>query len=59
MVDWTIRAFEKKGVEGLKTYLMYMPERLLKQTLCAMLKMDFMPKDLMDMADCDFYIINS
>ena len=56
--EWTIRAFEPRGMEELKTYLMNMPDRSQKQTLCVMPKLDFKPKDLNDMADCDFHIIN-
>lgn len=56
--EWTIRAFEQRGMEDLKTYLMNMPDRSQKQTLCVMPKLDFKPKDLDEMADCDFYIIN-
>jgi hypothetical protein len=57
--DWTIRAFEPRGMEDLKKYLMNMPDRMQKQTLCVMPKMDFKPKDLSEMTDCDFHIINA
>jgi hypothetical protein len=56
--DWTIRAFEQRGMEELKTFLMNMPDRTQKQTLCVMPKLDFKPKDLSEMTECDFYIIN-
>ena len=56
--SWTIRAFEERGMEDLKTYLMNMPDRMQKQTLCVMPKLDYKPKDLEEMADCEFYIIN-
>ena len=55
---WTIRAFEERGMEDLKTYLMNMPDRTQKHTLCVMPKLDYKPKDLEEMADCEFYIIN-
>ena len=55
---WTIRAFEERGMEDLKTYLMNMPNKTQKQTLCVMPKLDYKPKDLEEMADCEFYIIN-
>ena len=55
---WTIRAFEERGMEDLKTYLMNMPDKTQKQTLCVMPKLDYKPKDLEEMADCEFYIIN-
>ena len=45
-------------MEDLKTYLMNMPDRTQKQTLCVMPKLDYKPKDLEEMADCEFYIIN-
>ena len=44
---WTIRAFEERGMEDLKTYLMNMPDRTQKQTLCVMPKLDYKPKDLL------------
>ena len=34
--DWTIRAFEQKGVEHMKNYLINMPDKTNKQTLCVM-----------------------
>ena len=55
---WTIRAFEERGMEDLKTYLMNMPDRMQKQTLRVLPKLDYKPKDLEEMADCEFYIIN-
>ena len=55
---WTIRAFKERGMENLKTYLMNMPDRTQKQTLCVMPKVDYKLKDLEEMADCEFYIIN-
>ena len=56
---WTIRAFEERGMEDLKTYLMNMPDMTQKQTLCVMPKLDYKLKDLEEMADYEFYIINS
>ena len=55
---WTIRVVEERGMEDLKTYLMNMLDRTQKQTLCIMPKLDYKPKDLAEMADCEFYIIN-
>ena len=55
---WTIRAFEERGMEDLKTYLMNMPDRTQKQMLCIMPKLDYKPKDLEEMAVCEFYTIN-
>ena len=55
---WTIQAFEERGMEDLKTCLMNMPDRTRKQTLCIMPKLDYEPKDLEEMAECEFYIIN-
>ena len=55
---WTIRAFEERGMEDLKTYLINMLDRTQKQTLCIMPKLDYKPKDLEEMADYEFYIIN-
>ena len=45
-------------MEDLKTYLMNLLDRTQKQTLCVMPKLDYKPKDLEEMADCEFYIIN-
>ena len=45
-------------MEDLKTYLINMPDRTQKQTLCVMPKLDYKPKDLEKMADYEFYIIN-
>ena len=55
---WTIQAFEERSMEDLKTYLMNMPDRTQKKTLCVMPKLEYKPKDLEEMADCEFYIIN-
>ena len=55
---WTILAFEKRGMEDLKMYYMNMPDKMQKPMLYFMLKLDYKPKDLEEMAECDFYIIN-
>ena len=34
--DWTIRAFEQKGMEVVRDYLLEMPDKTDKQTLCVM-----------------------
>ncbi len=34
--DWTIRAFEQRGMEVIKKYLLEMPDKTDKQTLCVM-----------------------
>ena len=47
---WTIQAFEKRGMEDLKTYLINMPNKTQKQTLYAMPKLDYKSKDLEEMA---------
>ena len=39
-------------------YLMNMPDKTQKQTLCVMPKLDYKSKDLEDMEECKFYIIN-
>ena len=49
---------QSERLEDLKTYLMNMPDRTKKQTLYIMPKLDYKPKDLEEMADCEFYIIN-
>ena len=45
-------------MEDFKKYLMNMTDRTQKQTLCIMPKLDYKPKDLEEMADYEFYIIN-
>ena len=55
---WTIRAFEERSLEDLKTYLMNMLDRMQGQMLCVMLKLGYKLKDLEEMAECDFYIIS-
>ena len=55
---WTIRVFEERGMEDQKTYLIKMPDRMQKQTLCIMPKLGYKPKDFEEMVECDFYIIN-
>ena len=45
-------------MEDLKTYLMNMLDRTQKQTLYIMPKLDYKLKDLEEMAECEFYIIN-
>ena len=55
---WRIQAFKEKSMEDLKMYLMNMPNRTQKQTLYIMPKLEYKPKDLEEMAECDFYIIN-
>ena len=45
-------------MEDLKTNLMNMPDRTQKQTLYVRPKLDYKPKDLEEMAECNFYIIN-
>lgn len=54
----TIRAFEERGMEHLKTYIMNMPDMTQKQTLCVMPKLNYKPKYLEEMTDCEFLIIN-
>ena len=55
---WTIQAFEERGKKDFKTYLMNMLDRTQKQTLYVMPKLDYKLKDLKEMADYKFYIIN-
>ena len=55
---WTIRAFEERGMEDLKMYFMNMLDKTQKQMLCVMPKLGYKQKDLEEMVECDFYIIN-
>jgi hypothetical protein len=57
--EWTIRAFEKRGMEELLKYYMWMPNKSLKQTLCVMPMTEFKPQSLSDIPDdCEYWIIN-
>lgn len=56
--DWTIRAYELKGIEATRHYLINMPDHSTKQTLCVMLKMDTKPTSWDEIRDGEFHIIN-
>jgi hypothetical protein len=56
--DWTIRAYEEKGMESLRHYLINMPDHTTKQTLCVMPKTTTKPTTWEEIRDGEFYIIN-
>lgn len=56
--EWTIRAFEQRGMNELKKILMNMSDRSQKQTLCIMPDMEFKLTYESKMHDCEFFIIN-
>ena len=55
---WTIRAYEKRGMEEMKNYLINMPDRTQKQTLCVMPDTEIRPRHESDLKGCNFWIIN-
>ncbi|KAG0597313.1 hypothetical protein M758_UG327500, partial [Ceratodon purpureus] len=55
---WTIRAYEKRGMEEMKNYLVNMPDRGQKQTLCLMPDTKARPQQESDLEGCTFHIIN-
>ncbi|KAG0594754.1 hypothetical protein M758_UG106300, partial [Ceratodon purpureus] len=55
---WTIRAYEKRGMEEMKNYLVNMPDRGQKQTLCLMPDTKARPQQEADLEGCTFHIIN-
>jgi hypothetical protein len=55
---WTIRAYEKRGMEEMKNYLVNMPDRTQKQTLCLMPDTKARPQQEEDIEGCTFNIIN-
>ncbi|KAG0573035.1 hypothetical protein KC19_VG143100 [Ceratodon purpureus] len=55
---WTIRAYEKRGMEEMKNYLINMPDRTQKQTLCVMLDTAARPQQEDNLRGCTFWIIN-
>ncbi|KAG0593715.1 hypothetical protein M758_UG013400 [Ceratodon purpureus] len=55
---WTIRAYEKWGMEEMKNYLVNMPDRAQKQTLCLMPDTKARPQQEEDLEGCTFHIIN-
>ncbi|KAG0596240.1 hypothetical protein M758_UG236000 [Ceratodon purpureus] len=55
---WTIRAYEKRGMEEMKNYLVNMPDRGQKQTLCLMPDTKARPQQETDLEGCEFHIIN-
>ena len=42
-IDWTIRAYEERGMEKMRNYFLNMPDRTARQTLCVMPQCDRKP----------------
>ena len=57
-VDWTVRAYEDHGMEKLRHYLINMPDRSTKQTLCIMSQKKERPTSFRKIEDENFWIIN-
>src|SRR5579875_3904782 len=56
--DWTIRAFEKRGKREVKHFLLNMPDRTARQTLCVMPDTKTKPEKWDDVKNGPFWIIN-
>ena len=56
--DWTVRAYEEHGMEKLRHYLINMPDRSTRQTLCIMLQTKERPTSFQEIKDGSFWIIN-
>ena len=56
--DWTIQAYEEHGMEKLHHYLINMPDKSTKQTLCIMPQTKEKPTSLQEIEDGSFWIIN-
>ena len=56
--DWIVRAYEEHGMEKLHHYLINMPDRSTRQTLCIMLQTKEKPTSFQEIEDGSFWIIN-
>ena len=57
--DWTVRAYEEHGIEKLCHYLINMPDRSIRQTLCIMPQMKERPTFFCEIEDGNFWTINN
>ena len=56
--DWTVRAYEEHGMQKLRHFLINMPDKTTKQTLCIMPQTQEKPTSFRDIEDGNFWIIN-
>ena len=56
--DWTVGAYEEHGMEKLRHYLINMPDRSTRQTLCIMPQTKERPTSFQEIEDGSFWIIN-
>ena len=56
--DWTVRAYEEHGMQKLRHYLINVPDRSTRQTLCIMPQTQERPTSFRDIEDGSFWIIN-
>ncbi len=56
--DWTIRAYEEAGMLTTRHYLINMPDKTAKQTLCVMPNSPTRPESWDEVADGRFWILN-
>ena len=56
--DWTVRAYEEHGMQKLRHFLINMPDRTTRQTLCIMPQTQEKPTSFHDIEDGNFWIIN-
>ena len=57
-IDWTICAYEERGMEKMSNYFLNMLDQTARQTLCVMPKSDRRPTSWDEVKDGRFWIIN-
>ena len=57
-IDWTIRAYEERGMEKMQNYFLNMLDQTARQTLCVMPQCDKKPTSWDEVKDGRFWIIN-
>ena len=57
-IDWTIRAYEERGMEKMQNYFLNMPDQTARQTLCIMPQCDRKPTSWDEVKEGRFWIIN-
>ena len=57
-LDWTIRAYEERGMEQMHHYFLNMPDQSAKQTICVMPQSAERPTTWDEIKEGRFWIIN-
>ena len=57
-IDWTICAYEERGMEKMQNYFLNMPDQTARQTLCIMPQCDRKPTSWDEVKEGRFWIIN-